>query len=173
MTRDRAVQLSPELRDLVRRSASVRRGLALLHRAPVEAAAVALGVHPGAVERARAALADPGQRAMAVEEFVRAAAAAEPPGPIPMAVEPVAATATPEALLALAARDPATLELLVYGPVDVAAIVFAVHPALVGEARRLVGRGDEPGFPAAGAHDAPWVLADAGKGGARRGLRGR
>ncbi len=64
--------LLPDVRDVVQRSAGVHRGLALLHRAPVESVAVTLGVHPCEVERARAALETPGQRALAIEEFVRA-----------------------------------------------------------------------------------------------------
>lgn len=64
--------LLPDVRDVVQRSAGVPRGLALLHRAPVESVAVTLGVHPRDVERARAALETPGQRALAIEEFTRA-----------------------------------------------------------------------------------------------------
>ncbi len=67
-----AALLGADVRDLVQRSAGVHRGLALLHRAPVESVAVTLGVHPAAVERARAALDSPAQRALAIEEFTRA-----------------------------------------------------------------------------------------------------
>jgi hypothetical protein len=69
---ENAVALLPDVRVVVQRSAVVRRGLALLHRAPVESVAVTLGVHPREVERARAALEAPGQRALAIAEFVRA-----------------------------------------------------------------------------------------------------
>jgi hypothetical protein len=64
-------RLPPDLHELVKRSASVPRGLALLDRAPVEVAAVLFGVHPAAVERARNALRSPELRASAIDEFVR------------------------------------------------------------------------------------------------------
>jgi len=71
-------RLPTDVRDLLQRSAGMPRGLALLHRAPIETVAVRLGVHPDAVERARAALESPEQRASAIEEFVRAAQRQEP-----------------------------------------------------------------------------------------------
>lgn len=66
-----AAALPPDLQVLVTRSAAMPRGLALLDRAPVEVAAVLFGVHPTAVERARAALQTPELRASAIDEFVR------------------------------------------------------------------------------------------------------
>jgi hypothetical protein len=65
-------RLHPDVRELLQRSAGLPRGLALLHRAPLESIAVTLGAHPDAVERARATLESPEQRASAIDAFVRA-----------------------------------------------------------------------------------------------------
>src|SRR5512143_1601434 len=72
-----------EVLALVERAARIPEGLALLERAPLECAAVLLGVVPRAVERVRVALEDPALREEASLRFVRAAdrrAAANPGG---------------------------------------------------------------------------------------------
>ena len=71
--------LDPEVREIVLRCAAVHRGLALLHRAPVDSVAVTLGVHPLAVVRVRSALDSPTQRAIAISEFSRAVARSRRP----------------------------------------------------------------------------------------------
>lgn len=73
LSAENTAALLPDVLRIVQRSAGVPRGLALLHRAPVESVAVTLGIHPRDVERARAALELPGPRALAIEEFARAA----------------------------------------------------------------------------------------------------
>lgn len=123
---------------LVHRAAAVADGLALLRQAPLECAAVLLGVEPRAVERVRAALEDAALAEAAALRFERATAG-------PCAGERVVAAHAPaprdpEALLAAARRRAGGLALLLDTAPECAAIVFGVHPDLVLRARDLAAR---------------------------------
>jgi hypothetical protein len=144
----RASASQAEALALVERAAAIPEGLALLERAPLECAAVLLGVDPRAVERARAALEDPALHEEASLRFERAAdrrAAATPRAPAPPP-----APRDPEALLAAARARGGGLAILLEAAPECAAIVFGVHPDLVHRARALAAREvPQPGPPPA------------------------
>jgi hypothetical protein len=128
---------------VVERAAGVADGLALLERAPLECAAVLLGIEPRTIGRVRAALEDPALREEATVRFARAA------GGRPAATATAGASPRPprdpEALL-LAARERAGgLAILLEASPECAAIVFGVHPDLVQGARERAARGGPAG----------------------------
>jgi hypothetical protein len=124
-----------EIRDVVDRAARVADGLALLEGAPLECAAVLLGVSPPAIERVRAAFEDALARDAARMLFARASARP------PTAADDDGARPAPprdgEQLLAAATRRPGGLALLLAASPECAAVAFAVHPDLVHAAREL------------------------------------
>ncbi len=132
--------LTPELAQLIERSAQLRRGLAFVNRAPVESVAVTLGVHPLTVDHARDCLATPGRRKSVIREFQRAVErhrSSPPPPPAP-AVTPRPATHVE--LLRDAELHPYGLEFIVRAPIETVAISFGVHPKHVIDARDVLAR---------------------------------
>jgi hypothetical protein len=127
---------------LVERAAAIPDGLALLEHAPLECAAVLLGVDPGAVERVRAALEEPALRGEAALAFERAAGRRRPAAGA--GGSPPPAPSDPAALVTAARRREGGLAVLLDAAPECAAIVFGVHPDLVHRARALLARGDPP-----------------------------
>lgn len=127
----------PEVRDVIERATRVRDGLALLRGAPLETAAILLGVAPPAIERARASLQDPGVLAGAAALLASAEAgwrvAATPPPRPP-------APRDPEQLIDAARKRADGLSLLFSAAPEAAAIAFGVHPDLVHGAREAAAR---------------------------------
>jgi hypothetical protein len=124
-----------ELAHVVHRARSVTNGLALLEGAPLECAAVLLGVPPPAIERARAALADAAARDGAGRHADAAPGLpAAPRGPA------LPAPRDAEALLAAAEARSGGLALLLGASPECAAIGYGVHPGLVHAARDLALR---------------------------------
>jgi hypothetical protein len=135
-----------EVRAVVERAVALPDGLALLRDAPLECAAVLLGVDPRRLDRVRAALADPAAFSEAVRAHARAAgsrrAPAEPAsGPTP--------PRDPSALLDAARGREGGVAVLLEASAEVAAVVFGVHPALVHRARELAARGGPSALPRA------------------------
>jgi hypothetical protein len=121
-----------EIAHVVHRARSVADGLALLEGAPLESAAVLLGVPPPAIERVRIALADAAARDAAERRAPGLPAApAEPARAVPRDAD---------ALLAAAEGRPGGLALLLGASPECAAIGFGVHPGLVHAARDLALR---------------------------------
>jgi len=144
-----AAVLDPAIRLIIERAAALPRGLALLHRAPLESVAVQLATHTHCVARARDALEDGETRAAALECFAwavrrggRAPVSPQPDAPLPR---------SPEDLFRAAEERPASLAVLASASIEYAAIAFGVHPDLVFAARQLVAR---RGFPVTLAEDA-------------------
>jgi hypothetical protein len=123
---------------LVHRAAGVADGLALLRQAPLECAAVLLGVEPRILERVRAALEDAALAGEAALRFARAAAG--PRAGAAVVAAPAPAPRDPEALLAAARRRAGGLALLLDTAPECAAIVFGVPPDLVLRAREAAAR---------------------------------
>jgi hypothetical protein len=135
-----------EVRAVVERAAALPDGLALLRDAPLECAAVLLGVDPRRLDRVRAALADPSAFSEAVRAHARAAGSRRPPadaatGPMP--------PRDPSALLEAARGREGGVALLLEASAEAAAVVFGVHPALVHRARELAAPGGPPTLPSA------------------------
>jgi hypothetical protein len=116
--------------EVIARTARVPDGLAVLLGAPLECAAILLGMAPAAIERTRHALRDPG---------VLAGAAALQAGPVqgrPAARPPrPQAPRDPQQLLQAARQRADGLALLLSAAPEAAAIAFGVHPDLVHGAR--------------------------------------
>lgn len=125
-----------EIHDVVARAAGVADGLALLEGAPLECAAVLLGVAPRAIERVRTAFEDAVARDAARVLFARAAARPPAAAAAADAARP-AAPRDGEQLLAAASRRPDGLALLLAASPECAALAFGVHPDLVHAAREL------------------------------------
>jgi len=124
-----------ELADLIERVAHHHRGLALLHEAYLETAAIVFKVHPFVIDAARAYLStDEGRRAM-IEEVKQAQqrggagvedVAVPPPGaPGP---EPCREA---EELISRARKHPQGLRALVAVPAETVAATFGVHSYIV------------------------------------------
>jgi hypothetical protein len=125
-------QLAPAVRDAVARSAALPRGLALLHRGPVELVAARLGVPVRVVEHARACL-DGVERPLLLEIHAAACALLDVPGtalPSPVA-------RGPEQLLREAPQHALGLDFLVGGHLEAVAVAYGVHPETVLAARAL------------------------------------
>jgi hypothetical protein len=138
--RDRVTGSQPpiprEVQDAVERSAVLRRGLALLHRAPAEVVAAAIGVDARTVEEARERLERPGERGQLIQVFTRALArrGEERPGDPP----PPPPRRDPDELIREAERHAHGLDFLRRAPPETVAITFAVHPELVHRARAVL-----------------------------------
>lgn len=143
-----------ELADLIERVAHHHRGLALLHEAYLETAAIVFKVHPFVIDAARAYLAtDAGRRAMIDEvkqaqERGGAGVAAEPvPPPCAPGPEPCREA---EELIERARAHPQGLRSLIAAPPESIAAVFGVHPYIV---FRALGFLERQGILPAGARD--------------------
>lgn len=127
----------PETSEVIERAVRVPDGLALLRGAPLETAAILLGVTPPAIERARASLQVPGVLAHAAALLSSAEAswrsAAQPPPRPP-------APRDPEQLIDAARSRADGLSLLLSAAPETAAIAFGVHPDLVHGARAVAVR---------------------------------
>lgn len=141
------LQLPSGVREAVERSASLRRGLALLHRAPAEAVATALGVHPRAVDEARERLDRPDERRLLLGLYAEAARRRQE-GPAAAGAPPP--RRGPRDLVAEAERHPLGVAFLRDAHAESVAVTFTVHPETVHRARELlaaagrgVPRGDE------------------------------
>jgi len=130
--------------DAVERSAALRRGLALLHKAPAEIVAAAIGVNALAVEEARHRLEQPGDRRLLLDLFARAL---EQRGAgAPTATPSPSRPRDPQDLIREAERGHHGLDFLRGAHPETVAITFAVHPELVHRARELLAtRGHLPG----------------------------
>jgi hypothetical protein len=134
-----------EVRAAAERAAGHADGLAILREAPLECAAVLLGLDPLRLERVRAALADPDTLADALRAHAHARdRAASTRRSAPAGDAPVSPPGDAAALLEAAGRRAGGLEILLEAPAECAAILFSVHPALVLRARVLAGRGAAP-----------------------------
>jgi len=127
-----------ELRAAVERAGALPDGLAILLDAPLECAAVLLGVDPRRLERIRAALAEPTALSEAVRAHARAAGSRRVP---PAASADRPPPGDPSALLEAARVREGGVRLLLEASAEAAAVVFGVHPALVDRARELAARG--------------------------------
>ncbi len=134
-----------EVLALVERAAQVPDGLLLLEGAPLECAAVLLGVEPRTIERVRAALEDAAVRAHARRHHLqltggrRAIPAAEG-ATIPGAASPrEAAPRDAQSLLLAALQREDGVTLLLSAAPEAAAVAFGVHPDLVHRARDAAG----------------------------------
>lgn len=142
--------LAPEVENLLERAASLPRGLAFLHLAPLESVAIALGVDARLVERVRRQLEDPADRRVVIEAFQGAVLRWQRgprPDCFPMRTLPVDAQApmSPEELIRAAEGHYLGLSFLVEAPLETVAVTFGVHPLAVLEARGLLERrGTEP-----------------------------
>ncbi len=134
---------SPGMQDLVLQLARHRRGLAFLHLADPECAAVSLGVDARVVVEAREALATPEGRAQLIAAVRRARREIEaaPPaaGCEPLPLHPRRPRNGRE-LLRAATEHALGLEFLRSGYLESVAVVFQVHPKLVLRARALLRR---------------------------------
>jgi hypothetical protein len=127
--------LDPEIRVLAARCAVLPRGLALLHRGPIEYVAAALRATPALVERARAALEVPGEREVLVQDYVVARRAPPAAGP---STEEAPAPRDARGLADAAAGHAFELAFLMDSSIETAAIAFGVHPDVVAQAREIV-----------------------------------
>lgn len=136
-----AESIPREVHDAVERSAALRRGLALLHRAPPEVVAAAIGVHTRAVEEARNRLGRPHERRDLIQVFARALERrrVEPPAAAP----PPFRRRDPDDLILEAQRHERGLDFLRRAPPETVAITFTVHPDLVHRARELLAARDD------------------------------
>lgn len=135
-----AAHVPPEILDLLRRAVRLPRGLALLHAAPLETAAVLLSVPPDLVLKARESLDDQAARAAVLEEWHRVHAAA--PAPAFQHAAPLPAHPAPDAaaVAAEAERHPLGARFVLDAPEEAVAILFRVHPSVVIAARELLVR---------------------------------
>jgi hypothetical protein len=128
-----------EVLEVVRAAAALRRGLALLHRAPVECASILLRVDVRLVERARSALEQPSTREALLKAFVGAAGRAG----VVAAASGVGVAPRPrdaEELIRHAERRAGGLPLLRSAALEPAAVAFGVRPDVVLGARALLER---------------------------------
>ena len=124
-----------ELADLIERVARHHRGLALLHEAYLETAAIVFKVHPFVIDAARAYLGtDAGRRAM-IEEVRQA----QERGGAGFSAEPVPPPGAPgpepcreaEELIRRARAHPQGLRSLIAAPPESIAAMFGVHLYIV------------------------------------------
>ena len=135
-------RLPAELADVVRRTAHHPHGLGFLHQAWVDSVAVTLGVHPFAVDAARALLETPRGRAELIEAVRRER---EKERPWPHSPPPSRRTLheceeRARALIETAREDPRGEGFLAKGAPDDVAEAFHVHPYLVFRARGILER---------------------------------
>jgi len=129
----------PGLEDLILQLARHHRGLALLHQADLECAAVTLGVDALVVARARQVLATPEGRAQLIAA-VRRAHDALHDVPCREAAEKPCPPRTASALVRAATQHELGLDFLREGYLESVAVMFRVHPNRVVRARALLER---------------------------------
>ncbi len=129
-------RVTPEVLELLERSTAIPRGLAFVHRAPLDSVAVTLGVHPRVVEHACDCLDHAEARAMMIRYFARALERRR--SRMPPAPPPEEAATDPELLLRTAEGHPFGLEFLLHAPFETAALMFGAHPFVVLAARELL-----------------------------------
>ena len=138
-----APRVTPEILDLLERSTAIPDGLAFVHDGPIDSVAVTLGVHPGLIVQACDCLDHAEQRAMLVRHFERALERRRTSFLPTSGLAPSPTTASE--LIEAAERQQGGVAFLVNAPFETAAILFAVHPFLVLEAReQLTARGFLP-----------------------------
>jgi len=130
-----APMVTPEVLDLLERSTAIPRGLAFVHRAPLDSVAITLGVHPSVVEHACDCLDHAEQRAMLIRHFVLALERRRSRVPPAIVREPVE---DPEQLIADAEHHALGVQFLLCAPFETAAITFRIHPAVVLRAREIL-----------------------------------
>lgn len=128
-----------EVLALVERAARVPDGLAVLEGAPLECVAVLLGVAPGVVERARAALTDPAVRAAATRHHLRLTAGRRASSGAAAPPRPAAPPRDPQSLLLVALARAGGVDVLLGAAPEAAAVAFGVHPELVLRTREAAG----------------------------------
>jgi hypothetical protein len=128
-----------ELRAMLDRAAGAADGQALLRSAPLECAAILLGVEARLLERVRVTLdrPEPGDELAAVLGAgpSRRRPAADPPSPRTLVRDP-------HQLIDAARRQADGLDVLLSAAPEAAAIAFGVHPDLVHGAREVVAGRD-------------------------------
>jgi hypothetical protein len=138
-----------DVRDLMRRSACIPYGLALVESGMPPCVSEMLGVSAGLVLRARAALADPAARQALVSEYEGAVSRREEdPEAYCRQCEADGRVPTPGCPLALvreAEARPAGLQTLRSTALEVAAIAFRVHPFVILGAREWLARRERAG----------------------------
>jgi hypothetical protein len=128
------------MRELIRRVASVPRGLAFLDVGQLECVAITFDVHPDVVLEARAFLATPERRAALLAD-VRSLQAEHPePWHHPRPPEPVHGPRTAAALVRAAEHHEYGVRFLLESPPETVAVIFHVHPNVVFRARKLFAR---------------------------------
>lgn len=136
--------LAPEVENLLERAASLPRGLAFLHRGPLEIVAITLGVDARLVARVRRQIDDPAEHRQVIEAY-RTAVERWRRGPQPDCFPHPAPPEAPhpvdaEQLLRAAAEHPLGTAFLLEGQMEAVAVTFGVHPFVVDEARGLLER---------------------------------
>jgi hypothetical protein len=128
------------MRELIRRVASVPRGLAFLDVGQLECVAITFEVHPDVVEEARAYLATPAQRAALLAEVRHLQAEHPEPWHPDRPPVPVPGPRTAAALVRAAEHHEYGVRFLLESPPETVAVTFQVHPNLVFRARELFTR---------------------------------
>ena len=139
--------VSAEMRDLILRVAARPRGLALLHLADLECAAIILGVHPRVIANARDLLETPSGRKWLIErvrsERVRLQSS---PSPCPSRFRPRVPWVehpgpdTAAELVREVTEHEYGPAFLLEAPPETVAITFHTHPEVVLRARRVLKR---------------------------------
>ena len=147
-----SARLPTEIRELFHRVAAYPGGLRLLLRGYLESIAVLFGVHPSIIESAREALHSPATRAAAIAALQEASstvtAGASPSSASSFAIDETPQYRNAEELARELGGHPAGADLLFHAPVETIAVLFAVHPNIVFEARRiLIAGGFTPSSP--------------------------
>lgn len=127
-------EVPAEVREVVERSAALRRGLALLHRAHPETVASALGVHARAVDQARERLERREERRHLIGLYVQAASRRSGEE----AVSVPAPRRGPDELIREAERHALGVDFLRDAHPEAVAVTFTVHPETVYRARELL-----------------------------------
>ena len=131
---------SPAMLELVRRVASVRRGLAFLDVGSLECVAITFDVHPKVVSEAREHLATPAHRASLLAYVRRLQAAHPEPWHHPRPPMPAPSPRTAAALVRAAEHHEYGVRFLLESPPETVAVTLHAHPNLVFRARALVAR---------------------------------
>jgi hypothetical protein len=142
---DEGSTLPRDLHDLAERVAAYPHGLGFLHLAPLETAAVTLGVSAYVADQARSMLRTPEGRATLIAEVRaakgRASDSTRPADVIESAAPEQAApetAASVEELVQRALEHPLGIRFLLDGPMETVAITLRAHVFLVLEARDLL-----------------------------------